>query len=201
MPGWEQLVGQYKRPLIFGLVGTALIGGGIGWWKVADLSGEQVEVISAAEMSTEEVKEQKIVVDVAGEVNKPGIYKLNFGSRIGEVLEMAGGITEKADKEWVDRTLNKAEKVKDGQKLYIPSKNNQESMRNNQNTNSNNLKEQKININTASQGELETLPGIGPATAKKIIDNRPYSELSSLTVKKIIGEKVFGQIEKQISVY
>ncbi len=201
MPGWEQLVGQYKRPLIFGLVGTALIGTGIGWWKAADLTGEQIEVISAADASTDEVKEQKIVIDMAGEVNKPGIYKLEFGSRIGEALEIAGGITEKADKEWVDRTLNKAEKVKDGQKIYIPSKNNQESMTNNQNTNSNNSKEQKININTASQSELENLPGIGPATAKKLIDNRPYSEVSSLISKKVVGEKVFGQIENQISVY
>lgn len=59
----------------------------------------------------------------------------------------------------------------------------------------------KVNINTATQAELEALSGIGPVTASKIISGRPYSKIEDLLTLKILSKKVFDQIKDSISVF
>ena len=95
------------------LVGAALIGSGVFMTRTAEQPG--VEVLSAT-ISAE------LVVDIGGEVVRPGVYKLPVGSRIEDALRVAEGLTVGADTNYIEKYLNRAAKVSDGQKLYIPSK-------------------------------------------------------------------------------
>ena len=166
------------------LVGAALIGSGVFMTRTAEQP--RVEVLSAT-ISAE------LVVDIGGEVVRPGVYKLPVGSRIEDALRVAEGLTVGADTDYIDKYLNRAAKLADGQKLYIPAISVQKSASSVQND--------RVNINSASSGELEGLPGIGPVTAGKIIAGRPYQNVSELIEKKIVGQKVYDQIKDLISVW
>ncbi len=171
-----------------------------------DRLGNKEIVFEPAKDSLE--NQSQIKVDVAGEVINPGVYSLSFDSRIQDALVVAGGLSENADREWVSKNLNLAQKLVDGAKIYIP--------RVGENVKGNTLLRQgfggqagitgsiengKINVNTASIEALDTLPGVGPLTAQKIIDGRPYSSIDDLLSKKVVGQKVFGEIKEKISVY
>ena len=127
--------------------------------------------------------ENKIIVYITGAIKNEGIYELNENSRMADIIEKAGGLNEDAD----ISELNLAYILEDGMKIYIPKKN--EKINNvKDNTNlyisdeeNKNISEnksttknltEKININKATQTELESLPGIGPSTALSIIKYR-----------------------------
>lgn len=139
-----------------------------------------------------EERKQEIMVDIEGSVISPGVYKLPEDSRIVDVLAAAGGISEDADREWVEKNINLAKKAFDGLKIYIPRTGEQVLSVESEALST-------LNINTATQSDLEALPGIGPVTASKIIDARPYSSIEELTSKKILGSSVFAQIKDKIS--
>lgn len=156
-------------------------------------SQKGVEIIDAQSDNNSSVdKSEKIYVEVSGAVKKPGVYAFNPGDRVEDALNMSGGITNNSNLEFVSKSINRAAKLIDGQKIYIPFENEQKVL----GTTSN-----QININEASTSELESLPGVGAVTAKKIIDNRPYSELNDLLSKKVLSQKVFDQVKDNISVY
>lgn len=142
-----------------------------------------------------------IVVDIAGAVVKPGVYEIPYNSRMVDALIPAGGLAESADRNYLSKYINMAQKLVDGQKIYIPS-----------------LDEKNfapvagsvagvsdvmslINLNTASSSQLDTLPGIGPATAEKIMAARPYSAVEELVSKKAVSQSVFDKIKGKVSVY
>lgn len=189
-------VRQYGLLLLLGLVGILILVYGIGSAIYSEPA--TVEIIKGD--SVEAADKPEIVVDIAGAVEKPGLYKLSPGSRIGDALVLAGGLSATADREWVAKTINLAEVIKDGGKVYIPVK--QENTPLNQNTNTA-LGEQsgKVNINTASMFELEKLNGIGEARAKAIIDNRPYSNSEELMTKAKIPKSVYETIKDSIRIY
>lgn len=142
------------------------------------------------------------VLDIAGAVLKPGVYKLPAGSRLSDAVAQAGGFAPNADDEYISKSINLAQKVSDGAKIYIPKKG--EAVQSFSSQNSGALSSSiggKININTASQSQLESLPGIGPVTAGKIIAARPYQGVDELLVKKIVGQKTFEKIKGDISVF
>ena len=166
---------------------------------------------------TKTKEEKLIIVHVAGAVTNPGIVNLNENSRISDAIEKAGGLTGEAD----ISKINLAYLLEDGMKIYIPTHNeieeeknmennigdakeyvikNNESVNNNSNKNIN----QKINLNTATQNELETLPGIGTATALKIInyrkENGKFQSVEDLKNVKGIGNNKFESIKELISV-
>ena len=145
--------------------------------------------------------ETQIVVDVAGAVEKPGVYKLPVDSRIGDALVMAGGLAGEADREWVAATLNLAEPVKDGGKVYIPYRDEKRNIGNSNTLIAEKQKNGKVNINTASEGELDTLVGIGEVRAQAIIANRPYGDIEELVSKAKIPQSVYEKIRDNISVY
>ena len=136
-------------------------------------------------------QDSTLTVDVQGAVNKPGVVRLPGGSRIEDAISAAGGLSEEADQEYIRRQMNLAAKVVDGTKIYLPyqGESNQSNVSN------------VVNLNTASQKELESLPGIGPVTAEKIIAGRPYGTIEELMERKIIGKAVFEKIKERISVY
>ena len=139
-----------------------------------------------------------MLVDIEGAVMNPGVYELGHDTRIVDALASAGGFSAFADREWVAKNLNKAAKLVDGGKIYIPSaqeknpvqtpNNKSQIQTNNATDNILGTSEGKINVNTASQSELESLSGVGPVTAEKIINSRPYSSVEELLERKVLGK-------------
>ena len=180
----------HQKPWLISLalIGAILFVGGLVWLS---FSGEKkpepgIELIKSGETETD------VYVDVAGAVQNPGMFKLPAGSRVNDALTAAGGLSEEADRDWVETTLNLAAKVSDGDKLFIPTIGQ---------TEVESSASDKININTASAAELDTLYGVGQATAKKIIDARPYAKIEDLVAKKAVTQAVFDRIKDEISVY
>ena len=152
----------------------------------------------------------KIYIHITGEVKKPGVVQLNLGDRIIDAIEKAGGETKQADLSQV----NLAYKVEDGQKIYIPNKNEKISEYiwsgngdNNSDSNLNNKEQKegnKVNINTASQSELDGLPGIGPALAQRIIDfreeNGEFKSIEDIQNVKGIANSKLEDIKEDICV-
>ena len=151
-------------------------------------------------------KEEKIIIHVTGAVKKQGIVEVENGARISDVIDATGGITNEADL----NKINLAYEVEDGQKIYVPNINdgtNTESITKEAGENileENNSKANKVNINTASQAELETLSGIGPSTALKIInyreENGDFKKIDDIKNVPGIGESKFESLKENICV-
>lgn len=185
-----------KTVLILALSGSLLIGLGILFPKLKSLSSRPEPLVIASKDSSQE---SKIKVDVSGEVLNPNVYSLPRDSRISDAIQAAGGVTAKADRDWLAKNVNLAQNLTDGMKVYIPNVYRLEK-------GSTNVlgvinKEGLVNINEASLSELDTLPGIGPVTAQKIIDNRPYQSLDDLKNKKVVSQSVFEKIKDKITLY
>lgn len=146
-----------------------------------------------------EVEEVHIYVDIAGAVNTPGVFIINSESIVNDVVEMAGGFSVDYDKSYVDQNVNLAQRVTDGQKIYIPYEGEVFLNTSNLGTVSSNGGA-LTNINTASLSELDALPSIGPATAQAIIDGRPYKKIDDLMEVKGIGESTFDKLKDKICV-
>jgi len=134
-----------------------------------------------------------IVVDIEGAVEKPGVYELPNRSRLLTALKKAGGLSVGADRYLIAKNFNLAKKLSDEEKIYLPFL--EERDQNILGVYHSTL----TNINTASISQLELLPGIGPARAQKIIDNRPYQQLEELITKKILGEGTYAKLVELIS--
>lgn len=158
----------------------------------------------AFESATQEVKAvsiQKIMVDVQGAVMRPGVYSLPDGSRVQDVLIAAGGASGNADHAFIAKNLNLAQKLSDGMKLYIPMEGEIVTTQVvvGLSSGSEKAKTGTISINSSTLSELDTLSGVGPVTAQKIIDNRPYGDVAELVSKKVVGQSVFEKIKTSIS--
>jgi competence protein ComEA len=169
------------------LLGLLVVGVGIFLWKTAG-SGDSVEVVT--EQKVQGDKTVEVVVDIAGAVKNPGVYHLNDGARVEEVVNKAGGFTSNADTKWIEVNLNRATKVTDGMKIFIPEIG-EEVIKN----------DIKVNINSASVTDLDGLPGVGAVTADKIVAGRPYVKIEDLTERKIVTAKVFEGLKDKISVW
>lgn len=201
----EELIFRYRYPILAGLVGVILVGLGLFLTRSGlNLSSTKVEVLEA----TTESQNIEFFVEVAGAVEKPGVYKVSSDSRIEDALIVAGGLSSDADRVWVEKTLNRAAKISDGQKIYIPTHNQSNSSSANlgggDQSESSVLADRGsglVNINTATLKELDTLPGIGPVYGQSIIDHRPYSNIEELTSKGVLKGSVYEKIKDKITVY
>lgn len=182
---------QYRPLLLIACFGIVLVV--VGLRILTSQKEPEIEFIEAKEASQSSV----IKIDLAGAVNKPGVYTLSVESRIEDLLKAGGGLGDEADLEWVARNLNLAAKLKDGNKIYIPQEGEIGENKNAENAVINE-NYRIININLASQIELEALPGIGAVTAQEIISNRPYQDISDLKTKKIVGQATFEKIKDHI---
>jgi len=194
--------------IALGFLGLIFLGYGlIALLGAADSSKEIIfEAGSNSGLSSESTsnqdKDRNIIVDVEGAVLNPGVHHVASDSRIFDALIKAGGLGVNADRNWVTKNLNLAAKLADGAKIYIPriGETEAESIKGIKSIKGVNVEDQ-VNINTASEQSLDSLPGVGPVTAQKIINGRPYSSIDELLSKKIVGSKVFEQIKEKISVY
>lgn len=194
-PGKEKVLGLIYNNLdkLLLIVGLSLFF--FGAFKIFSSQNEpEIEVIPL------ENSEKNIVVDVSGAVEKPGVYSLASQSRIKDALISAGGFSSKADKDWVSKNLNLAQVVDDGSKIYIPFDGQDKNILGQTDEN-----EEKVNINTASASQLETLSGIGPSLAEKIISYReekgPFQSLQDLMDVSGIGDSLFENIKNDISLW
>jgi len=154
----------------------------------------------------------KIYIDLSGAVERPDVYEVTPGARLKDILILGNGLSAAADRQFFARNFNLARILKDQEKIYIPSvgevqqglfKENvflvsQTETRMGQQQISTDLAKSKININTASTEELDTLPGVGPVTSQKIISNRPYGSIEQLLTKKIVNKSVYEKIKDLI---
>lgn len=151
-------------------------------------------------IQTEEETEGFLYIYVCGEVNAPGVYKLPSGGRTYEAIEMAGGLTGEAAETYV----NQAEILTDGQKVYIPSREEAEISPAAAEMQAEGSTEGKVNLNTASKEELMELSGIGESRAEDIIAYREeHGGFDAIDeVKNISGIKdaVFDKIKDMITV-
>jgi competence protein ComEA len=139
----------------------------------------------------------ELVVDIEGGVNFPGIHRLPGGSRVADALAAAGGYAEDADLAAAARSLNLAAAVVDGQQIYVPVLGEAPA------TGGDGTGSGLVNLNRASQSELEALPGIGPVTAKKIIDARaelPFATLDDLVAREVLTARQLEQIADLVTV-
>lgn len=197
-------------PLAVGAVGLLLIVGGLVFEYINQHQTDTSEVTSENPMASVAgvntlVKIKLIKVDVSGSVMKPGVVEIPYDSRIQDVLITAGGLSPKADRTYVSRNINLAQRVVDGSKIYIPAVGETVNAGSGISTDLQQISADPnngalININSASESQLDSLPGVGPVTAAKIIVGRPYQDISELTVKKVVGASVFEKIRDKITV-
>ncbi|OGM30100.1 hypothetical protein A2630_04590 [Candidatus Woesebacteria bacterium RIFCSPHIGHO2_01_FULL_44_10] len=202
------LLFKFRWQIAFLLVGVSLIGLGIVFTKNSGgVLSDKVEVLESA--TEGQNKNDEIVVEVSGAVENPGVYKLSDNSRIEDALIAAGGVSADADRDWMEKVINRAAKITDGQKIYIAAVGEQTGALSasigggNQSGSSTNLASSSklVNVNTASQNQLESLWGIGPVTAQNIIEQRPYSSVQELLDKKILKSNVYERNKDILTVY
>lgn len=177
--------------------------------RIHDQNKSDITIVTEAEEAAEEqdaaedsaVQSQVLFVDIGGAVNKPGVYEVSKDTRLFEVIEMAGGLSEDADTDHV----NRASFVEDGQKIIIPYKGEAgitSDMAQSGNT-AYGSADGLININTASAEELQELPGIGEVMAERIIE---YRSSNTFKIKEDImsvdgiGSRTYEKIKDRITV-
>ncbi len=180
-----------REKVILGLLAALLVAG--AFWRILQppVSPGMVRVDQQqAEASRPETGPALITVHLVGAVQAPGIYKLPAGSRVYEVIAMAGGAAPDAD---MDR-INLARPLYDGEQVVVyrvgepPAPGST-----------------KININRATAEELAALPNIGPVRAQRIVEHRekngPFADITEIMDVSGIGEGIFKAIEDLITIY
>ena len=189
------------RRIVFGLAvlaAVALVGG----YGVAMRARPHATGISlSSPPSGPQRSAEKIFVHIGGAVRKPGLYRLAKGSRVNDAIRAAGGVLEDANLD----ALNLAAKVKDGDKILVPSKNGQgETQAAAGDSGAAAARGGLVNLNTATVADLDTLPGIGPALAQRIISYREqhggFRKLEDLLDVPGIGPAKFEELRDLVTV-
>ena len=143
-----------------------------------------------------------VVVDVDGAVANPSVVELPAGSRVADAIDAAGGLTSDAD----ISGINRAAVLTDGEKIYIPEEGEEVSTTSSSSSSSTSSSSSSdlVNINTADADELDTLPGVGPAIAQAIIDDREangaFTSIEDIMRVSGIGEAKFANMKDLICV-
>ena len=211
-----------KKTKILLIILIAIMAIGISYYAYQN-EKESQNIIEQQNLEIEENKQEessketkKIIVHVSGAVQNEGVIELEENSRIADAIEKAGGFREDA----YTKDVNLAYKLEDGMKIYIPTIEEKENEKanvivesgieteNNNNSYSNTDEgknvNSKVNINTASKEELDTLPGIGPSTAEKIInyrkENGKFKSIEGIKDVSGIGDSKYENIKDMIEI-
>jgi competence protein ComEA len=133
-----------------------------------------------------------LVVDVAGAVRRPGLYRIQPGARVSDALQLAGGFTRRADRV----SVNLAAPVADGEQIVVPARGSGAAGASSGAAPSPTA---PLDLNTATLEQLDALPGIGPTTAQKILDYRqahgPFHSVADLDAVPGIGQGRIAQLK------
>jgi competence protein ComEA len=142
-----------------------------------------------------------LVIDVAGAVARPGIVHVPPGSRVGDAIRLAGGFGPRADLTATMTLLNLAAPLADGTKVLVPELGNESARPATGPSGSD--QGGLVDLNHATQAELEELPGIGPVTAGKIIqarDEQPFGSVDELRGRDVLGPSAFDKVRELVTV-
>lgn len=202
----------YNRYKIIGIVGVLFF---FFYFKDYLLNMDQNEtekIVEIEEINKEEIKEEKVTVDIKGAVLNPGIYTLDNNKRVFDAITIAGGLLDNSDTENINMSL----KLTDEMVIIVPFKEekqnsvgDKEHLNNSNNiendakvSNSKNANNEKVSINKASKEDLMTLKGIGETKALAIINYRKehgnFKSISELQNVKGIGKSIFEKIKDNI---
>jgi competence protein ComEA len=208
-PRWlePRVIAAVTAAAILAIIAIALAVGGGGSVTV-DAAGEPGAGASFVAAASGETGPE-IVVDVTGGVARPGVYRLAAGSRVADAIAAAGGFGPRVAAERVDSELNLAAVLRDGQRLAVPSRDDPGTPAGGASASGASMGVPAdstggglIDLNRASQSELESLPGIGAVTAGKIIASReeaPFRTVDDLRERKLVGEKTFQKIRPLVT--
>jgi competence protein ComEA len=143
-----------------------------------------------------------VIVEIVGAVREPGVYSLPAGSRLADLVRRAGGYGPRVDVARAEQVLNLAGPLRDGDHVRVPSRDDQQAPSGPAGS-PGSADNAPVDINRASQSELEELPGIGPATAGKIIAAReeaPFTAVEELRSRGVLGEKTFEKLRTLVTV-
>jgi competence protein ComEA len=202
-----------RAVLALGCLAVALLG--VGVWRfwpseagtMMEVLPEELAVASSVTPETTTVAPVAVVVvHVVGAVKEPGLYTLPGGSRVGDVIAAAGGVTSEAAGE----AVNLARVLVDGEQVFLPTKKQvaagvavppgSAGAASGAGTTAGG----KVDLNRATAAELDTLPGVGPSTAQKIVDDRtkngPFKKVEDLMRVTGIGPKKFESLKDLVTV-
>ncbi len=203
--------GLVIQPLALAAIGAAILVGGLALviaigGPTGAAAGPDASAI-ATETGLADGATGMVVVDVAGAVVTPGVYRLAAGARVGDAIEAAGGFGPRVDAARAARELNLAATLKDGQQIRVPSRDDPaqgaDGGGGGSGGGSGGASGTLIDLNSATQAELESLPGIGPVTAGKIVEARaqaPFRAIEDLRERGLVGQKTFDSIRALIAV-
>lgn len=207
----EQIFNWIKeQKVLCGFLFLVILCGMFASLYLVEVTAEEAYVCPKTEISSDTEEANEIIVDIKGAVVNPGIYHLKSNAIVQDVITLAGGLTEDADtsnlnlsKKVTDEmviTVYTHEEVKDLEKQEAIVETENESKDDDDTTTTSGL----VSINTASLEELMTLPGIGEAKAKSIIQYREncgkFAKKEDLLNISGIGEKVYAELEAYITI-
>ncbi len=190
-----------QKITFIGLIVAILVGSSYYLYNHLLTPASPKEIIEAPTQEARSISE--VIVYISGAVKYEGVYRVSSHSRVFDVIKLSGGQIPNAD----FSSINLAEVVKDGQKIvvpYIPSQNIAGSVGEQRLTGSggksaaSQASDKKININSATEAELDTLPGVGLATAKQIVEARPFSKTEDLIKISRFGKSKYEKIKDKV---
>ncbi len=201
----SERTGSWQSHAFVGLVGAAVVGG--AWLLLGRQEPPPIEVHAPPTVLAAPTTEPTpaptpgpILVHVSGAVVAPGVYELDANGRVVDALEAAGGFTDDADMDIV----NQAERVADEAQIYVPTLDEQVAeppvgvSGGERSAEISVSGSARVHLNSATQAELESLPGIGPAKAQAILAGQPYSSVDELLEVSGIGEKTLELVRNLI---
>ena len=183
---------RVPRAVVFAVVGAIAIGVVVA--VVRARAPAPVPIAVVVEESATPAPAVFVYVDVAGAVQRPGVVRLSLGTRVGDAIGAAGGATPDADLS----VLNRAALLRDGARVYVPRIGEAPPA-----GSIGSEAETSIDLNHASAAELESLPGIGPATAARIIrsrDARAFAKVEELQTRGLVTARVLADIRDLLSI-
>lgn len=181
-----------RKPVLILLGIAALAVASLTTARLRGGDGQTVAIVEETPAPTRSA-EALLIVDVAGAVARPGVYRLAAGSRIVDAIAAAGGMTPEAD----PVAVNKAAPARDGQRIYIPRRGETVPA-----GSAGRDAELKVDVNQATAAELEALPGIGPTIAARIVRSRagkPFARIEELQTRGLVTARTFADIKDLVA--